>query len=168
MPRGCGPKKKKGKKPSQKKRKTFFFIVIVGWFFFGHTHSMWKFLGQGSNPGYSWNLCHSYNLCHGCGNATYLTCCATPEFRKKVFKRCLLRYCSYIKQPINLFKVCHPLFLVYSQNYATIIINLPSPNKNLLFARTLHFSPILLSLSPRKPPIHLLPQKICLMTTAQL
>ena len=35
----------------------------------GCTHGIWKFLGQGSNPGCSCDLCHS------CGNAISLTCC---------------------------------------------------------------------------------------------
>ena len=42
-------------------------------YFFNHAHSMWKFLGQGSN------LCHSSNPSCCSGNAESLTCCATRE-----------------------------------------------------------------------------------------
>ena len=45
-------------------------------FFVGHTHGIWKFLGQGLN------LSHSVKLCHSCGNAGSLTHCAavgTPK-----------------------------------------------------------------------------------------
>ena len=42
-------------------------------FYFGYTHSMWKFLGQGSNPH------HSSNPSHCLGNARSLTHCATGE-----------------------------------------------------------------------------------------
>lgn len=43
------------------------FIFFFFLFFFGHTRSIWKFLGPGSNPRLSCNLHHS------CGNAGYLT-----------------------------------------------------------------------------------------------
>ena len=48
-------------------------------FFFGCTHGMWKFLGQGSN------LCHSSD--QGCcsDDVGYLTRCATGEFRVITF-----------------------------------------------------------------------------------
>ena len=45
-----------------------FFLSFLSFFcfcfldFFGHTHSVWKFLGQGSNLSHSFNLCHSQ--CH--------------------------------------------------------------------------------------------------------
>ena len=42
-------------------------------YFFNHAHSMWKFLGQGSN------LCHRSNPSCCSGNAESLTCCATRE-----------------------------------------------------------------------------------------
>ena len=44
-------------------------------FFFGHTHGIWKFPGQGSNPSLH------FNLCHGCGNARSLTHCAGPRIK---------------------------------------------------------------------------------------
>ena len=45
--------------------KAFFFFFFF--FAYGHTHDMWKFLGQGLN------LSCSYNLCHSCSNARFLT-----------------------------------------------------------------------------------------------
>ena len=43
-------------------------------FFFGHTHGMWKFLGQGLNRCQSCSLHHSYS-----GNTGCLACCTTKE-----------------------------------------------------------------------------------------
>lgn len=48
--------------------------------FFGGTHSIWKFLGQGLNLSGNWDLCHSY------GNARSLTDCATAETPKIVLE----------------------------------------------------------------------------------
>lgn len=42
-------------------------------FFFGHNHSLWKFLGQRQNQS------SSHNLCHSCCNARSLTHCSTSE-----------------------------------------------------------------------------------------
>ena len=50
------------------------FLIII----FGHVHSMWKFLGQGSN------LYYSSDLSHCSDNAGSLTCCATTLL--KAFK----------------------------------------------------------------------------------
>ena len=43
--------------------------------FFGCTHEMWKFPGQGSNP--SWR----YNLCHNCINPGSSTHCTGPGIK---------------------------------------------------------------------------------------
>ena len=43
------------------------FLAHISFFFFQHTHSIWKFPGQGSNPS------HSCNLCHSCDNNRSLT-----------------------------------------------------------------------------------------------
>jgi len=40
-------------------------MVCFFFHFYGHTHSIWKFLGQGLN------LSHSCNLCHSCSKAKY-------------------------------------------------------------------------------------------------
>ena len=45
----------------------FKFIIII--IIFGHTHGIWKFLGQGLNTSCS------CDLCHGCSNTGYLTHC---------------------------------------------------------------------------------------------
>ena len=50
-------------------REYFNFILI-----FGHTHDMWKFLGQWSN------LHHNCGLFHSCSNTRSLTLCTTEEF----------------------------------------------------------------------------------------
>ena len=47
---------------------SFSFCLLVGWF--GCTHGVCKFPGQGLNLSCSWDLCHS------CGNARSLTHCA--------------------------------------------------------------------------------------------
>ena len=44
-------------------------LIISLTFFFHHTHSLWKFSGQGSNPSHSCKLSHSYS------NARSLTHC---------------------------------------------------------------------------------------------
>ena len=51
-------------------------------YIFGHTHSMWKFLAQGSN------LSHSSNPSCCSGNAGSLTCCV-PQENTYIFKVCL-------------------------------------------------------------------------------
>ena len=50
----------------------FSFLFSLSLFFFGHTLSMWKFLGWGSNPSYSSPL-------PSCGNAGSLTCSTIQE-----------------------------------------------------------------------------------------
>ena len=42
-------------------------LSVFFFFFFGHTFSIWKFLGQG------WNMSRSCNLDHSCSNAGSLT-----------------------------------------------------------------------------------------------
>lgn len=56
-------------------------IYLNFFFFFCHTHSMWKFPGQGSNP------CHSSDLNHISDNAESLTHWATRELPRKFVKR---------------------------------------------------------------------------------
>ena len=51
----------------------FLFQGLFSLSLFGCTHSIWKFLGEGSNPSCS------CDLRHGCGNAGSLTCCARPR-----------------------------------------------------------------------------------------
>ena len=48
-------------------------VILFLFFFFGCSHSMWKFSGQGSN------LCHSSDLSSCYDNARSLACCATRE-----------------------------------------------------------------------------------------
>ena len=48
---------------------------ILFYLFFGHSHSIWKFLGQGSNP------CHSSNPSHCSDTTRFLTHCATKELQ---------------------------------------------------------------------------------------
>ena len=43
------------------------FLLLLFFFLLGHTHSMWKFLGQGSNPH------HSSDQSHSSDNARSLT-----------------------------------------------------------------------------------------------
>ena len=38
----------------------FRLALIWGFFFYGHTHSIWKFPGQRLNVSCSWDQCHSY------------------------------------------------------------------------------------------------------------
>ena len=60
-------------------------LWIVWWaevFFGRHTHGMWKFLGQGSNPHH-----HSCSPRHTCSNAGPLTCCTTRELLMSSFDR---------------------------------------------------------------------------------
>ena len=45
------------------------------------THGVWKFLGQGSNP------CHSCDLCHSHDNTRSLTRCATGKLPIPLFLR---------------------------------------------------------------------------------
>ena len=47
------------------------FYLKIFFKFFGHTHSMWKFSGQG------WNPCHSSDPSHCSDNTRSLTHCAT-------------------------------------------------------------------------------------------
>ena len=47
------------------------FSLSLSIFFYGCTHDLWKFPGQGLNPSLSCNLCHS------CGNTGSLTHCTT-------------------------------------------------------------------------------------------
>ena len=49
----------------------FKFWKFFSFLFFGCTHNIWKFLGQGLNLSHSWDLCHDY------GNARSLTHCTT-------------------------------------------------------------------------------------------
>ena len=44
-------------------------ILFINFFFFGHTCSIWEFLGQGSNLSHSWDLHHNW------GNTGSLTHC---------------------------------------------------------------------------------------------
>ena len=41
--------------------------ILYIYIYFGHTHNIWKFPGQG------WTLSCSCHLCHSCGNARSLT-----------------------------------------------------------------------------------------------
>ena len=64
----CGPKIALEIKSIRRANCMGFFLL-----FFGHTCSMWKFLGQGSNP------CHHSDPNRCSDNAGSLTCCATRE-----------------------------------------------------------------------------------------
>ena len=55
----------------------FFLMAAPQKFFMA---SIWKFPGQGSNPRYSWDLCHSHS------NAGTLTQCATAGMSTIIFK----------------------------------------------------------------------------------
>ena len=57
----------------------FLYLFHSFFFFFGHTHSMWKFPGQG------WNLYHSSNWSHSRDNAGSLTPWATRELPLSFF-----------------------------------------------------------------------------------
>ena len=63
-------------------------------FFFGPAWSMWKFLGQGSNP------CHSSDLSHCSDNARSLICCSTRELRIVHLWACLTPSSLYL--PLHL------------------------------------------------------------------
>ena len=54
---------------------TWSLFVCFVFSLFGHTHSIWKFPGQGSNPSQSCNLHHS------CSNTRPLTHCAGPGIK---------------------------------------------------------------------------------------
>ena len=53
----------------------FSFLFFFSFFFFGHAHSIWKFLGQGSNP------CHSSSLNHRSDKSKSLASCTKRELQ---------------------------------------------------------------------------------------
>ena len=67
----CSKKGHKGRE--QYGWRCFFFFSLS--LFFSWTHSILKFLGQGSNPS------HPCNLHHSCGNTRSLTHCARPGIK---------------------------------------------------------------------------------------
>ena len=70
------------------------YLFFTIFFFFGHAHSMWKFLGQGLNQ------CHSSNLSHSSKNTGSLTHCTTREFHLSLyfdsFIMCLRIDCCWV------------------------------------------------------------------------
>ena len=55
------------------------YLSTASFFLFGHTHGMWTFPGQGSNP------CHNSNPSCCSDNAGSLTCCVTELPRTAYF-----------------------------------------------------------------------------------
>ena len=56
----------------------FLLLLLPLFFFFGHTCGICKFLGQGSNPSCSSDLCHNR------GNARSLSHCTGPEIEPRL------------------------------------------------------------------------------------
>ena len=71
------------------KRLTLYIFFLIN----GHTHSIWKFPGQGLNPSHSWGNTKSFNPLHQAGGRTH-TSAATwaPAVR-------FLTYCTTAETP---------------------------------------------------------------------
>lgn len=67
--------------------------VKKDFFFFGHNHSLWKFLGQRQNQS------SSHNLCHSCCNARFLIYCTLQELNPCLYQD--PSQCSQIFKPLH-------------------------------------------------------------------
>ena len=93
----------------------------------GYTHSMWQFLGQGSNR------CHSVSMCHSYGNTRSLMHCATRELPGHPFWIFIFRLILLLTQNIyalhgfSLLKFVGHCFIA---QHLIILVNIPKANVN--------------------------------------
>ena len=93
-----------------------------------YTCSIWKFLGQESNPSHICDLHHSYNLHHSCSNARSLIHCAGSGIKHGLNAGFLTRCTTAGTARINIFKplnitVTHVSIIQFCSSCSKILWN---------------------------------------------